>query len=33
VPLSVEGYVDSLIAMARDHSNLAAMYIGWCAFF
>jgi serine/threonine-protein kinase ATR len=33
VPLSVEGYVDSLIAMARDHTNLAAMYIGWCAFF
>lgn len=33
VPLSVEGYVDALIAMARDPQNLAAMYIGWCAFF
>lgn len=33
VPLSVEGYVDALIAMARDPANLAAMYIGWCAFF
>lgn len=33
VPLSVEGYVDALIAMARDPINLAAMYIGWCAFF
>ncbi|KAF2633644.1 hypothetical protein BU25DRAFT_381226 [Macroventuria anomochaeta] len=33
VPLSVEGYVDALIAMARDPVNLAAMYIGWCAFF
>jgi serine/threonine-protein kinase ATR len=33
VPLSVEGYVDALIAMARDPMNLAAMYIGWCAFF
>ncbi|KAF2086780.1 putative phosphatidylinositol 3 and 4-kinase [Saccharata proteae CBS 121410] len=33
VPLSVEGYVDALINQARDPKNLAAMYIGWCAFF
>lgn len=33
VPLSVEGYTDALIAMAKDPVNLAAMYIGWCAFF
>ncbi|KAH9872038.1 hypothetical protein J1614_006298 [Plenodomus biglobosus] len=33
VPLSVEGYVEALIAMAKDPANLAAMYIGWCAFF
>lgn len=33
VPLSVEGYVDSLLRQARDPRNLAAMYIGWCAFF
>lgn len=33
VPLSVEGYVDSLIRQATDPMNLAAMYIGWCAFF
>ncbi|USP73715.1 uncharacterized protein yc1106_00989 [Curvularia clavata] len=33
VPLSVEGYVEALIAMARDPQNLASMYIGWCAFF
>lgn len=33
VPLSVEGYVEALIAMARDPMNLASMYIGWCAFF
>lgn len=33
VPLSVEGYVEALIAMAKDPGNLAAMYIGWCAFF
>lgn len=33
VPLSVEGYVDALIAMAKDPMNLASMYIGWCAFF
>ncbi|KAH7078025.1 hypothetical protein BKA63DRAFT_277194 [Paraphoma chrysanthemicola] len=33
VPLSVEGYVDALIVMAKDPVNLAAMYIGWCAFF
>ncbi|KAL9604378.1 MAG: hypothetical protein Q9219_000566 [cf. Caloplaca sp. 3 TL-2023] len=31
-PLSVEGYVDVLIKQARDPKNLAAMYIGWCAF-
>lgn len=33
VPLSVEGYVEALIQMARDPKRLAAMYIGWCAFF
>ncbi|KAF2712355.1 hypothetical protein K504DRAFT_372017 [Pleomassaria siparia CBS 279.74] len=33
VPLSVEGYTDALIQMARDPRHLAAMYIGWCAFF
>ncbi|KAH7380651.1 protein kinase rad3 [Pyrenochaeta sp. MPI-SDFR-AT-0127] len=33
VPLSVEGYVEALIALALDPVNLAAMYIGWCAFF
>ncbi|KAF2115782.1 hypothetical protein BDV96DRAFT_599348 [Lophiotrema nucula] len=33
VPLSVEGYVDALIELARDPRNLSAMYIGWCAFF
>ena len=33
VPLSVEGYVDALIAMAKDPMNLASMYIGWCAMF
>lgn len=33
VPLSVEGHVDELIKQATDHKNLAAMYIGWCAFF
>ncbi|KAH4967839.1 hypothetical protein HBI26_107510 [Parastagonospora nodorum] len=33
VPLSVEGYTDALIASAMDPFNLAAMYIGWCAFF
>ncbi|KAF2473193.1 uncharacterized protein BDR25DRAFT_257421, partial [Lindgomyces ingoldianus] len=27
VPLSVEGYVDALVQMARDPKNLAAMYI------
>lgn len=32
VPLSVEGYVEALIAMATDPQRLAAMYIGWCAF-
>ena len=33
VPLSVDGYVDQLIRMAVDPRRLAAMYIGWCAFF
>lgn len=33
VPLSVEGYVDELIKQATDPERLAAMYIGWCAFF
>ena len=33
VPLSVEGYVDVLIKQATDPQRLAAMYIGWCAFF
>lgn len=33
VPLSVDGYVDALIRMAVDPRRLAAMYIGWCAFF
>ncbi len=33
VPLSVEGYVDALISMARDPARLVAMYIGWCSFF
>ena len=33
VPLSVEGYVDILIKQATDPEKLAAMYIGWCAFF
>ncbi|OCK82203.1 hypothetical protein K432DRAFT_473031 [Lepidopterella palustris CBS 459.81] len=33
VPLSVEGYVDALVAMAMDPRCLSAMYIGWCAFF
>ncbi|KAH8430361.1 protein kinase MEC1 [Aspergillus melleus] len=33
VPLSVDGHVDELITEATDESNLAAMYIGWCAFF
>ncbi|KAL0265042.1 serine/threonine-protein kinase M1 [Diplodia seriata] len=33
VPLSVEGYANALIERARDPHNLAAMYIGWCAFF
>lgn len=32
MPLSVDGHVDKLIAEARDPKNLAAMYIGWCAF-
>lgn len=32
VPLSVEGYVEELVRMARDSMNLASMYIGWCAF-
>lgn len=33
VPLGVEGQVDELIKLAVDPKNLAAMYIGWCAFF
>ncbi|CBF79340.1 protein kinase MEC1 [Aspergillus nidulans FGSC A4] len=33
VPLSVDGHVDELIIQATDERNLAAMYIGWCAFF
>ncbi|KAB8231016.1 protein kinase MEC1 [Aspergillus alliaceus] len=33
VPLSVDGHVDELIMQATDKKNLAAMYIGWCAFF
>ncbi|OJJ46333.1 hypothetical protein ASPZODRAFT_66362 [Penicilliopsis zonata CBS 506.65] len=33
VPLSVDGHVDELIMQATDIRNLAAMYIGWCAFF
>ncbi|KAL4785846.1 hypothetical protein BJX76DRAFT_366638 [Aspergillus varians] len=33
VPLSVDGHVDELIIQATDVQNLAAMYIGWCAFF
>lgn len=32
VPLSVEGHVQLLIQEATDAYNLAAMYIGWCAF-
>ena len=32
VPLSVEGHVQLLIQEATDSYNLAAMYIGWCAF-
>ncbi|KAI1919319.1 serine/threonine-protein kinase M1 [Ophidiomyces ophidiicola] len=33
VPLSVGGQVDELIMQATNIKNLAAMYIGWCAFF
>ncbi|KAL4877252.1 hypothetical protein BJY04DRAFT_230764 [Aspergillus karnatakaensis] len=33
VPLSVDGHVDELIIQATAIRNLAAMYIGWCAFF
>ncbi|PTU20188.1 hypothetical protein P175DRAFT_0502334 [Aspergillus ochraceoroseus IBT 24754] len=33
VPLSVDGHVDELIIQATDIKNLAAMYIGWFAFF
>jgi len=33
VPLSVEGYADALVRQAVDPVRLAAMYIGWCAFF
>ncbi|KAI9673387.1 MAG: serine/threonine-protein kinase M1 [Caeruleum heppii] len=32
VPLSVEGHVHELIQQAVSPANLAAMYIGWCAF-
>jgi serine/threonine-protein kinase ATR len=32
VPLGVEGQVDELIKQAVEPRNLAAMYIGWCAF-
>ncbi|KAL8715001.1 MAG: hypothetical protein Q9220_000958 [cf. Caloplaca sp. 1 TL-2023] len=33
VPLSVDGYTEELIKQATDPEKLAAMYIGWCAFF
>jgi serine/threonine-protein kinase ATR len=33
VPLGVEGQVDELIKQATNPRLLAAMYIGWCAFF
>ena len=33
IPLSVDGQVDELIMQATDKKNLAAMYVGWCAFF
>ncbi len=33
VALSVEGHVAELIQQAVGAQNLAAMYIGWCAFF
>ncbi|PGG96942.1 serine/threonine-protein kinase ATR [Blastomyces parvus] len=33
VPLSIGGHVDELIIQATNIKNLAAMYIGWCAFF
>ncbi|KAK2787809.1 serine/threonine-protein kinase M1 [Emmonsiellopsis sp. PD_33] len=33
VPLSVGGHVDELILQATRTKYLAAMYIGWCAFF
>jgi serine/threonine-protein kinase ATR len=33
VPLGVEGQVDELIGQATNLQYLAAMYIGWCAFF
>ncbi|KAI9826145.1 MAG: serine/threonine-protein kinase M1 [Thelocarpon impressellum] len=33
VPLSVEGHVHELIQQAVSPRYLAAMYIGWCAFF
>ncbi|EFR05531.1 kinase rad3 [Nannizzia gypsea CBS 118893] len=33
VPLSVAGHVDALILQATSVKNLAAMYVGWCAFF
>ncbi|KAJ5543050.1 hypothetical protein N7535_005479 [Penicillium sp. DV-2018c] len=33
IALSVDGQVDELIIQATDKRKLAAMYIGWCAFF
>ncbi|KAJ5143080.1 uncharacterized protein N7515_001867 [Penicillium bovifimosum] len=33
IALSVDGQVDELIVQATDKRKLAAMYIGWCAFF
>ncbi|QSS66872.1 phosphatidyl inositol 3-kinase [Histoplasma capsulatum] len=33
VPLSVGGHVEELIIQATSIKHLAAMYIGWCAFF
>ena len=32
VPLSIEGHVQELIQQATSLKNLAAMYVGWCAF-
>jgi serine/threonine-protein kinase ATR len=33
VPLSVPGYVQTLVQQATDEARLCRMYIGWCAFF